>query len=197
MFKNKKNVFTTLSIAGFIAFLIYGWNTGIFSSQSALSNYIAKFGPWAPIVFVGFQVVQVIVPILPGALGCVVGVIAFGPFYGFLYNYVGICVGSILAFLISKKYGRSCLESMFSEKTYGKYLGWLNKGKKFDWFFAGAIFLPIAPDDLLCYIAGLTKMTFLKFTCIIILCKPASIYLYSMGITNLGKIILQFAKNVG
>ena len=72
------------------------------------------------------------------------------------------------------------------EETYNKYITWLEKGKKFDKFFAAAIFFPCAPDDVLCMIAGLTKMSWKKFSAIILLGKPASIAAYSMALVYAG-----------
>ena len=40
----------------------------------------------------------------------------------------------------------------------------------------------MAPDDFLCWLAGTTDMTFRRFTAIILLGKPASIALYSLGL---------------
>ena len=59
---------------------------------------------------------------------------------------------------------------------------WMENGV-FDRFFAAAIFFPAAPDDLLCFLAGVTRMRFRKFLLIILLGKPLSIALYSMGLT--------------
>ena len=109
-----------------------------------------------------------------------------------VYNYVGISMGSILAFVLSKRYGKSFVQHMIGEKNYKKYIGWLDKGTAFDKAFAAAIFFPVAPDDLLCYIAGLTKMTLRKFTLIIILGKPGSIFLYSLGLTSITQLIQHF-----
>lgn len=78
------------------------------------------------------------------------------------------------------------------KKTYDKYIGWLDKGKKFDRFFAAAIFFPCAPDDILCMIAGLTSMTLKKFSMIIILGKPLALIAYSFGLSEVLKIIDHF-----
>ena len=94
-----------------------------------------------------------------------------------------------MAFLLSKHNGRPFVHHIIGEKNYNKYIGWLDKGKAFDKAFAVAIFLPVAPDDLLCYIAGLTKMSLKKFTCIILLGKPGSIFLYSLGLTGIMELI--------
>lgn len=56
--------------------------------------------------------------------------------------------------------------------------------------FAAAIFFPIAPDDLLCYLAGTTAMTWRQFLCVIVLGKPFSIALYSLGLTKLFQLFL-------
>lgn len=76
------------------------------------------------------------------------------------------------------------------ENTYEKYIVWLERGKKFDKFFAFAIFFPCALNDVLCWIAGLTKMSWKKFSAIILLGKPASIAAYSMVLVYVGGMFL-------
>lgn len=163
-------------------FVAYGIATGIFRSQEAMAEFLKPLGFWAPLLFVAIQAIQVVLPIMPGAIGCLVGVLIWGPVGGFALNYIGICIGSIAAFLLAKRYGQPLVKSIASEKLYNKYIRWLEKGKKFDICFAAAIFFPVAPDDFLCYLAGLTRMSLKKFTAIILLGKPASIALYSMGL---------------
>lgn len=175
------------TIAGIIAtllFIIYGFKNRIFTSSDTLSQYVLKAGVMAPLVFILIQIVQVVIPILPGSIGCATGVILFGPVMGFVYNYVGICIGSVLVFMLAKRYGLPLVQSMVSEKVYAKYSGWLTQEKRFDKLFATAIFLPVAPDDMLCYLAGLTPMSLRKFTLIILLCKPLSTMLYSIGLAK-------------
>lgn len=190
--KTTKTVINISTILGFvilIAYVTYCINQGIFSSRDALNSYILRIGIWGAIFFILIQAIQVVIPILPGAIGCVVGVIAFGPTLGFIYNYIGICIGSIIAFLLSKTYGISLLESVANPKTLKKYMGWLEEGKKFDKLFTFAIFMPVAPDDFLCFLAGVTSMSLKKFVTIILCCKPCSIFLYSMGLTGITSFI--------
>ena len=156
-----------------------------------MEAFLQPFGLWAPAIFILIQIVQVVIPILPGGISCLGGVVLFGAGWGFVYNYVGICIGSLVAFLLAKQYGRPLVESLVSRSSYEKYSRWLENGKKFDRFFAAAIFFPVAPDDLLCYLAGLTKMSVKKFTAIIVLGKPASIALYSMGLVAVTKTVSQ------
>ena len=171
------NLCTVAGLIGMGFFIFYGVQNRIFVSKDALE------------LFLLIQIVQVVIPILPGAIGCLGGVLIFGPVWGFVYNYIGISIGSVLAFLLSRQYGRPFVRNMIGEKNYDKYIGWLSKGNGFDKAFAVAIFLPVAPDDLLCYIAGLTRMTLKKFTAIIILGKPGSILLYSLGLTGIMEVL--------
>lgn len=180
-----QTVFKIISAIGFAASVVlclYGWKTGLFTSQEQLQSYISGFGIAGAVVFTLFQAVQVVVPVLPGGLGCLAGVLLFGAWKGFLYNYIGICIGSILAFLVAKFYGRPLLQCLFSKKLIEKYEKWTSEKGRFAKLFAIAIFLPVAPDDFLCYLAGTTEMTLPHFTTIILLGKPFAIALYSMGL---------------
>lgn len=188
------NLSTCIGMISVGIFIFYGYTNGLFSSTEIFREFIAGFGIWASLIFILIQIVQVIIPILPGAIGCITGIVIFGPWIGFLYNYIGICIGSIIVFILSKRYGWKFVKGIVGEKSYDKYIGWVQNGKKFDRMFAYAIFFPFAPDDLLCYIAGLTKMSLKKFVTIILLGKPMSIAIYSMGITVVGQYLISLIK---
>lgn len=168
-----------LLIVGVILAFI-GYHMGYFDSLDTFRRLILEKGAWGPLVFMVLQVVQIVVPVIPGGLTCVAGVVIFGAFWGFIYNYISICLGSILVFFISRTFGRSIVLRIFGEELYDKYKGKLNEDK-YDKFFALAIFLPVAPDDFLCYLTGLTEMSVKKFVAIILICKPLSIFAYSMA----------------
>ena len=128
--------------------------------------------------------------ILPGGLGCLAGVILFGVWKGFWYNYIGICAGSMAAFAIARACGRPLLESIFPAKMIEKYDRWMGSGSRFAKWFAFLIFIPVAPDDYLCFLAGTTRIGWRLYAAIILLCKPASIALYSLGLTVVAQNLL-------
>ena len=163
-----KNYLTILSFIILLFFGFIGYQSGIFSSPQNLEAFLKTAGIFAPIIFILIQIVQCVIPIIPGGVSCVIGVAFFGPLWGFVYNFIGISTGSIINFLLAKR--------------YGKYISWIEKGKKFDKLFAIAMFVPCAPDDLLCFLAGLTPMSLKKFIFIILTCKPWSIAAYSLGL---------------
>ena len=173
------NISTVIGLTACVVFIIYGINQHIFTSEESLAIFLTQLGILAPIAFVFVQAIQVVIPIIPGSIGCLGGVIFFGPLWGFVFNYVGICLGSVLAFLLARRYGQPIVRSIASKKKWEKYSGWLKSGKKYERLFALAIIFPVAPDDFLCYLSGLTNMTFRRFTLIILACKPFSIAIYT------------------
>lgn len=168
-------VLIILSVLGYI-----GYKNGLFNSIDSFREFILSYGTWANIIFMLVQVTQIVVPIIPGGLTTIFGVVIFGAFWGFIYNYISICIGSMLVFFISRTFGKSIVLNFFGEDTFDKYKHKI-KDKTYEKFFAWAILLPIAPDDFLCYLTGLSDMSFKKYATIILLCKPPSIFLYSMG----------------
>lgn len=172
-------------ITGWILFavgVVWAWGAGLFTDTEKLQVLLEKSGILAPLLFVIVQAVQVVIPIMPGAIGCVFGVVFFGAFWGFVFNYIGICIGSVCAFLLARKYGMMFVQNMTGSKFYNKYQHFLEKENQFEKMFALLIFLPVAPDDFLCYLAGVSRMRLTRFTTIILLGKPTAILMYSMGL---------------
>lgn len=161
-----------------VLFILYGLKVGIFESREKLIKQMKQFGIFGPLFFLCIQIVQVIFPVIPGGASCLAGVIAFGPFYGFLYNYVGLCVGSIIAFFLSRSFGLPLIKKMFCQKSIHKYLKYI-QNRKFETIFFFGILLPGAPDDLLCYIAGISDISICKFVVTILLGKPLTLIFYS------------------
>ncbi len=166
------------------------WRAGLLDSQEKLQAFVAGCGPLGPAAFVAFQAVQVVVPILPGGLGCLAGVVLFGPWRGFVYNYIGICAGSLAAFAIARACGRPLLYRLFPLSLIDRYDRWAQEHDRFARWFAFLIFIPVAPDDYLCFLAGTTAMRWRTYAAILLLCKPFSIALYSLGLTVLFQNLL-------
>jgi len=163
-----------------IIFCIYGAASGIFESEESFYAYLAGLGFVAPFVFTLIQAGQVLLPPLPGPICCVAGILCFGPVGGFICSYIGTCIGSIAAFYLARRLGQGFVRRVTSPKVYDKYIGWLEKGDKFTIFFLIAVAVPMAPDDFLCYVAGLTRMSLKKAILIILLFKPPTLILYSL-----------------
>ena len=168
-------------IAGFVGVLMKAYFDGEFRSVESLQHYIARFGAFGPLFLTAFQTMQVVIPVLPGFVGCAAGSILFGTAAGFWCNYIGISAGSIIAFYLARKFGMPLLEDLFPNGKYAKWSAWASRSKSYSIFLFAAMLLPLFPDDFFCYLTGVSRMTARRFIWIIVIGKPWLILAYSLG----------------
>ena len=185
------NIITVISTILMILLGIYWYKMGILTDQVKMKEYLSDKQVIGPLIFVFIQIIQVVIPIIPGGVTLVAGVIFFGPLWGFIYNYVGIVIGSIIIFFLARFYGKPFILHLVSEETYNKYMKWTVNQKKFNHIFAWCIIAPVAPDDILCMIAGLTEIKVSTYIMIIIFGKPWTILAYSLGLVYGSKWFLK------
>lgn len=177
-------IVTIISLAVLMAvsvgILVVGLIGGHFDSIDTLRKYVASFGVWAPVVLLLIQMLQVILPVLPGFMGCIVGAVLFGAAGAFWINYIGISAGSIAAFWLARLFGIRLVNKMISMQKYESYVKRINWSRGYPTVLFLAILLPLAPDDFLCYLSGLIDMSPQKFTLIVLLGKPWCILMYSI-----------------
>lgn len=196
LIKNRKKIYYLikwLSVLGFICsciLLFLAYREGFLTDTARLQAFIYKGGWLGPMIFMALQVIQVAIPIFPGGISTIAGDMIFGHIWGFVYNYIGICIGSFIGFSLVKIHGKAVLQLFFSSDTIARYKKRLSDDNKFLKFFAFMIFIPLAPDDFLCWLAGTTHMTYKAFILIILLCKPFAILTYSIGGATLIKYLL-------
>lgn len=183
--KEKVKVVSVATVVLLAMWIVKQVFAGNFDSIESLQLYMKQFGVSAPIVLTLFQGFQVVFPVMPGYLGCAVGAIAFGTNVGFWCNYIGISLGSVVAFGLARKFGAQLIYVLFSRQQYEKWKNKIANSKSFAVLLFVATLLPLFPDDLLCYLSGLMKMNHKKFIWIIILGKPWCILAYSLIFGNI------------
>ena len=124
-----------LIILGILMIIVCLYLNKMFNDKLTMEKIIAAYGCLAPLLFVILQIIQVIIPLIPGGASSALGAVLFGPFYGFIYNYIGIISGSLLAFILTKRYRRSFILKFVKPETMDKYIAWLDEGRRFELFF--------------------------------------------------------------
>lgn len=71
---------TYIGTALLVGLLVWFWSQGYFSNPQTLQMLFRQAGFIGPLLFIVLQIVQVIIPIIPGGLTSAIGVMAFGPF---------------------------------------------------------------------------------------------------------------------
>ena len=87
-------------------FVVYLGTGNCLSDPKAFQQMLQGFGLLAPLAFIAIQIIQTVLPIIPGGVSSAVGIIVFGPLEGFIYNYVGLLIGAYLAFRMVRRYGK-------------------------------------------------------------------------------------------
>lgn len=165
----------------FLVLIIYAYQHGIFRSTTSLQRFIQQFGEYAVVIFILLQIIQVIIPILPGGISSVAGLLMFGNGWGLLYSCIGLIIGEAIGFLLVRYYGVSFVQLILSPKKYQKFDQLLTqKTKDIKKVLCFTMLIPFAPDDLVCLVAGLTKISFKEYIQIVLLLKPWSVGAYSL-----------------
>ncbi|MFC5630549.1 MULTISPECIES: TVP38/TMEM64 family protein [Streptococcus] len=159
-----------------VGYLVRGLK--IFENPDALANLIKDHMIIGSLCFFLIQVIQVVVPIIPGGVTTVIGFMAFDFWWGLFLNYISLSLGSIILFCLVKEYGRPFILLFVNEKHLLKYEKHLSS-KTYERFFILNMLSPMAPADIMVMVTGLSSMPYYKFLRIILICKPISIVTYS------------------
>lgn len=171
---------TMLGGAGLAAVLLSGFailqRTGfleLVKDETRFEEYLRTSGRWMPFLYVLLQFLQVVVLPIPGFVSTIAGVALFGPFFACLYSLIGIIAGSFTAFFIGRKFGAKAVGWMVGVETMEK---WQKRLKGKDNFILTAMFLlPVFPDDVLCFVAGLSSMSNAYFSVMIVCSRVLSV----------------------
>ena len=144
--------------------------------------YISSFGGYAVFLFILIQFLQVIVLPIPSFITVGAGVLLFGAFKGSVFSCIGIISGSLLAFFLGRIFGVKIAKWLFGEENLNK---WLKKIKGKDKIALTFMFLfPFFPDDLLCFVCGITSMSSCFFIVMIVVVRIITIFVCSYSMNN-------------
>ena len=156
-----KTCFSVFILIVFCLVLLYILlDTGFFMvirDKQSLQEYLETKGAWMPVLYVVLQYLQVVILPIPSTVSTLAGVALFGPLQTLLYSLIGIMLGSFTAFFIGRKLGYKAVAWIVGKETLEK---WQAKLKGKDNLLLSMMFvLPVFPDDVLCFIAGLSSMS--------------------------------------
>ncbi|MDY7040778.1 MAG: TVP38/TMEM64 family protein [Chloroflexota bacterium] len=144
-----------------------------FGDRERVADYIRRWGAWAPVVTIGFQVLQVIAAPVPGQALDVANGYLFGPLWGTVYSMIGMLVGSFIAMGLTRRFGRPLAERLVGEQAlervdhYARHRGPV--------FFLIFFLMPVVPNDVACFLAGLTAIPLAELMLIALVGRMPSI----------------------
>ena len=143
-------------------------------TREEIQAFVTGTGVWAPLVFILISFLQVTFIPIPSTVTVLAGAYIFGAFPSFFYSYIGICLGSILAFELGRGIGRPFARWVVgSEEELDSWVGKL-KGREraLLWII---FFFPFFPDDAICTVAGLLKVSRIEFLLMQLITRTTSI----------------------
>ncbi len=155
----------------FTAFLIFcgavGWAVGkpmikFVSEPEKFRVWVNSHGIFAEIAFVLMMVFQVVIAFVPGEPLEIGAGYAFGAIEGTLLCEAGIALGSVLVFVLVRKFGIRLVEIFFSREKIMS-LKFMRDKKRRNAITFIVFFLPGTPKDLLTYFVGLTDIKLSHF----------------------------------
>jgi len=158
-----------ITISSILIFILVFWNQREailelmkwFSDRDAVSIMIQKIGVWGPLALFALFVFQVFIAFIPGQALMVACGYLYGFWGGFLLSWLSLAVGGELAFVLARKYGRPFAERWIAPHTLSRW-DKTAEGQGIV-FFSLSLVLPLIPNDAMCYVAGLGKISRPKF----------------------------------
>ncbi|MEL7563970.1 MAG: VTT domain-containing protein [Dehalobacterium sp.] len=136
--------------------------TQLAANPDQLKAFLSSYGGLSILVFIGLQTLQVIIAAIPGELVQIAGGFVYGTWLGTLYSIIGITIGSVIAFYISRALGLSLLRIFISQENLEKFSFLINKPKSKAAILI-LLLIPGIPKDIFSYIAGITPIKPLTF----------------------------------
>lgn len=167
-----------LALLASLVLVVWLFRLGILNDQNAFKQWVSQYKFIAPLLFIIIQIVQIVIPIIPGGVTTVAGTLVFGAVRGLIYNYIGIIIGSLALFHLVKCYGRQFILLFISQEKFFVYERHL-ESKTYERLFIFSMASPVSPADIMVMITGLTDMSYRRFLSIILWTKPFSILGYS------------------
>lgn len=124
-------------------------------TADSLNRILAAAGLWAPLVFIVVYALGVCL-FVPGSILTGLGAVLFGPYWGFVYVWIGAMIGASAAFLIGRTLGRDFAASLIGNRLR-KYDDAIERNGFATVLYLRLVYFPFTPMN---FGMGLTQVHF-------------------------------------
>ncbi|CEG26034.1 TVP38/TMEM64 family protein [Bacillus sp. B-jedd] len=167
-----------------------------------IMDLIREYRSFGPIPGIILPMLEAFLPFLPLFIFVMANASAFGLWLGFLYSWLGACIGAMLVFTIFRRYGqRRFLSFLQKHPAVRRLMNWVERHG------FGPLFLmlcfPFTPSAVVNIVAGLSKVSIKQYMLAVLAGKMVMIFtisfigydlrsLFTQPIRTLGVIVLIF-----
>ncbi len=127
-------------------------------TAEALGAFLEAAGFWAPLMYILVYAVGVCL-FIPGTLLTGLGAAIFGPYWGFLWVWIGAMIGSAGAFIIGRTLGREFAASLIGDRLK-KYDEAIERNGFATVLYLRLVYFPFTPMN---FGMGLTRVRFMDY----------------------------------
>lgn len=158
----KKRIAAAIALAVMVVFYVLFYVfvglavVNLLKDPQGFKEWIDGFGTSSILIFIGLRVVMTAFRLIPGGPLQVAGGYAFGTWWGALWCMAGSLIGTLIIFLLGKKYGTK-LVGLFISPEKMRSAAMLKDKKKRNVFLFLMNFLPGMPKDIFTWMAAISN----------------------------------------
>lgn len=183
----KSDLFKSLSVFAVMLFLAI--ITIHYFDIEVIRKWVTSFGIFGIIIFILAKISALVFSPINGTPIYLIAVVAYGPFWGFVWSLIGDTLGAIISFYLARFIGRTWVDKMFSNKEENIIQKLLNLFSTKKGIVYGHL-VCFAFPDILNYAAGLSKSSLKRYLSIHIPFNAVGI----IGVMFVSDIILMLGK---
>jgi len=165
--KVKRKLFRSLLIASLATVALIGfWPlvvnlASMFGDSQTVTTLLRNSGPWGWFILILLLIMQAFLAFIPGQGLMLVSGYIYGFWQGLLLTWFGLTLGGQISFWLARRYGRPFANRFVSKKVLAR---WDDiAARQGVGFYIVSLFLPIFPNDAMCFVAGLGEISFRRF----------------------------------
>lgn len=152
-------------------------NLGTSEGQLKFKEEISNSGSGGILMLLGLQLLQILIPVLPGEPIEFLAGMCYGTIGGMFIIFLGAFLSSFIIFYCVRKFGKNFIHTFFGKDKIEKLekSKWLSNPEKIELILFIAFLIPGTPKDLFVYIAGLLPIRPYRFFLISTFCRFPSV----------------------
>lgn len=155
-------LFISIAIAPGIVFWSYAAKViAVFRNSQAVTALVQNSGPWGWIILIILLILQAFLAFIPGQGLMLASGYIYGFWQGLLLTWFGLTLGGQISFWLARRYGRPFASRFVSKKVLARWDSFASRQGV--GFYIVSLFLPIFPNDAMCFVAGLGEISFRRF----------------------------------
>ncbi len=151
-----------------------------FSDTDLIKEWIDRNYVLGVVIMILLIAVQVVIALIPGELLELAAGYAFGAWMGTVVCIVGILLGSAVAILLARRFGRAFVEALYPREKLDA-LPILRDPKKRNAMTFLLFLIPGTPKDLFTYVIGLTNMSIPLYIALTAVARMPSIIMSTLS----------------